>query len=200
MSQAPDLADFDARARWMAQAVIPQEPALRRWLASRGFAPDDADDLVQEVYAKLAALDEVGHIRSVRAYMFTTAHMIVLSRLRRAKIVAIDSVEDVEAFSPPDETPDAETQVSDRQELKRLAQAVAALPPRRREIFILRKVHKLPQRAVAERLGISESTVETHLWNALHGLAEALGRVEKLKSRASTTQTPQAQLEASDEY
>lgn len=179
---------LDTRARWLAQEAIPLEPALRRWLASRSIAEHDADDVVQEVYSRLATLESVGHIRNVGAYMFKTAQMILLSRLRRAKIVAIHTVEDIEAFSPPDEMPDAEAQLSDRQELKRLARAIADLPAKRREIFILRKIHQLPQKAVAERLGISESTVETHLWNALHDLSNVMARMEKRAAKASTKQ------------
>ena len=48
-------------------------------------------------------------------------------------------------------------------ELTRLAHVIADLPGKVRDVFILRRVHGLSQREVAERLGLSESTVEKHM-------------------------------------
>jgi RNA polymerase sigma-70 factor (ECF subfamily) len=41
-----------------------------------------------------------------------------------------------------------------------LVQALATLPPRCREVTVLRKLKGIPQREVAARLGIAEKTVE----------------------------------------
>ena len=58
--------------------------------------------------------------------------------------------------------------VISRQEKSRLlAEAIDRLPNRCREIVILRKLHALPQREVALRLGIAEKTVESQLARGL---------------------------------
>ena len=61
------------------------------------------------------------------------------------------------------EEPSPERQVIDRDELHRLAQLIARLPGRVRDVFTLRRVYGLSQREVAERLGLAESTVEKHM-------------------------------------
>lgn len=54
-----------------------------------------------------------------------------------------------------------------RERLRLLAHAIAELPPRRREVFLLHKIDGLSHSQVAERLGISRSKVEKHVMKAL---------------------------------
>ena len=51
--------------------------------------------------------------------------------------------------------------VCHQQELTLLTEAIRELPERCRQVFLLRKIQELPQKVIAQRLGISESTVET---------------------------------------
>ncbi len=55
-----------------------------------------------------------------------------------------------------------------RQEADLLEAAIADLPPRCREILVLRKFEDLSLREIATRLGIAEHTVESQLTKALH--------------------------------
>src|SRR3546814_7705811 len=57
------------------------------------------EDVIQETYCQIAALKDVGHIRSGRAYFFTAARSIVLMRLRRQRIVSIESVTEIESLN-----------------------------------------------------------------------------------------------------
>ena len=59
--------------------------------------------------------------------------------------------------------PDAAEALSHEQELQLLDEAMRALPPRCREILTLRRLHGLSHRAIAERLGIAEGTVNAQL-------------------------------------
>ena len=166
----------EGRARWLADEVIPHEPALRSWL--HGHAPDsmEVDDIVQETYAVLAALDEVAHILNPRAYLFTTARSVMLQQLRRARIVPIVAVAEVERLSilVDDVTPERSAVAG--QDLGRIGTLIASLPARCREVFVLRRVEGLPQREIAARMGISENTVEKHIGKALRLLMEAMAR------------------------
>ncbi|MGH8547062.1 MAG: sigma-70 family RNA polymerase sigma factor, partial [Methylococcales bacterium] len=54
-----------------------------------------------------------------------------------------------------------------RQKLEILDRAVAELPPKCRQVFLLRKVEQLSHAEIAERLGISRSMVEKHLHRAM---------------------------------
>jgi RNA polymerase sigma-70 factor (ECF subfamily) len=166
----------DGRTLWLARQVLPHEPDLRRWLAGKRLRGIDLDDIVQETYAILAGLDCVEAIRNPKAYMFQTAYSVILGQVRRAQIVSISTIEDIGQLAGEDESPSPETEVSDRQELQRLTEAIAALPPRCREVFVLRKIHGLQQREVAQKLGVSEGTVEKHMHNGLKVLGALFGR------------------------
>ena len=62
------------------------------------------------------------------------------------------------------------------EELARVVEAtVAALPPRRREIFRLQREQKLTYAEIASLLGISIKTVETQIGQALKAIRRCLG-------------------------
>lgn len=177
----------DERAVWLARNILPHEPALRRWLAGKRLRGIDLDDIIQETYAILAGLESVDAIRNAKAYMFQTAYSVILAQVRRAQIISISTIDDIGQLAAEDGAPSAETIVSDRQELQRLADAIASLPVRCREVFVLRKVHGLPQRDVATRLGVSEGTVEKQLHKGLKILVSMFGRGGNPSRQASNS-------------
>lgn len=161
------------RAQWLAANVLPHERALRAWLADRTGGAE-VDDVVQETYAILAGLPTVTQIHNPRAYAFQVAQTVILQRLRRAAIVRIDAVEEIEALRISNDEPSPEQLVSDRQELRQVAMLIAALPPKCREAFLLRKVEGLSQREIARRMGVSEGTVEKHIAKGARLLMDAM--------------------------
>ncbi len=163
-----------ARSQWLAQHVLPHEPALRAWLRRRRIEGLETDDVVQETYAVLAGLPAVGHISSPRAYAFQTAQSLVLRHLRRARIVRIDAIGDVETLTAALDEPSPEDHTAARQALRQVCVLIANLPPKCREAFLLRKIEGLSQRQIAERMRISESTVEKHIGRALRVLMAAI--------------------------
>jgi RNA polymerase sigma-70 factor (ECF subfamily) len=177
----------DERALWLARNALPHEPALRRWLAGKRLRGIDLDDIIQETYAILAGLESVDAIRNAKAYMFQTAYSVILAQVRRAQIVSISTIDDIGQLADADGAPSPETVVSDRQELQRLADAIAALPDRCREVFVLRKIYGLQQRDVAQRLGVSEGTVEKQLHRGLNLVIAMFGRGGNPPRQASIT-------------
>lgn len=173
------------RSSWLARHILPHEPALRAWLFRRRIDGLETDDIVQETYAVLAALPEVEHIASPRAYAFQTANSVILRHLRRARIVRIDAIGDIETLTTALDEPSPERQAAARQELRRVSELIAALPSKCREAFTLRKVEGLSQRAIALRMEISESTVEKHIGRALRTLMAAMKTGGTSESQAS---------------
>ena len=60
----------------------------------------------------------------------------------------------------------------DYQELA--AEAISALPPKRRQVFLLSREQGLSYKEIAERLGISKNTVEIHMVKAMKSLHQHL--------------------------
>lgn len=162
------------RALWLSQHVLPHEPALRAWLARHVRNLADVDDVVQETYAVLMTLERVGHIENPRSYLFTTAKSLVLQGIRRAKVVPIDSVGEIERLPVEEDAPTPESHAASVQELRHLEACIGQLPAKCREAFLLRKVQGMPQREIAAHMGVSENTVEKHIVKALKYLSVAL--------------------------
>jgi RNA polymerase sigma factor (sigma-70 family) len=158
---------------WVAREVLVHEPHLRAWLR-RTMSADDVEDIVQESYCRIATLTDVSHIRSGRAYLFTTARMLVLERVRRSRVVNIDTAIEIEKMDPADDRPSPEQVASGQQELRRVKALIDALPERCREVFRLRKIEGLSQREVAATLNISEHTVENDVVKGLKLILKAV--------------------------
>ena len=164
---------------WVGSNIVPHEADLRARLRRLAVPEQEVSDIVQDAYLSLAQLDSVGHITNGRAYFFQTARMALLQRIRRERIVRIDSMTEMDALTIADEDPGPERHASGRQELARVRALIAALPDRCREIFELRRIHGVPQREIAERLGISENVVERQAGRGLKLILKAIAGDEQ---------------------
>lgn len=170
----------DRRAAWLARYVIPHELTLRQRLRSYRFPGLDIDDVVQEMYAILAALESVSHIRDPRQYAYRTACSIILSQMKRSRTVPIIPVADIKELAGKSDEPSPEAIVSDRERLRDVENALKQLPSRVYDVFMLRRIEGLSQREAAQRLGISENIVEKCMVQALQLLVIALRNSGKI--------------------
>ncbi|MDP3072189.1 MAG: sigma-70 family RNA polymerase sigma factor [Opitutaceae bacterium] len=150
-------------SRWFAEEIRPHEVALRAYLRGRFPMVHEVDDLVQETYARLLSARATGRATLTRAYMFVVARNLALDLIRRRRTVKIEFLGNVEELSVVEERPDAAEILSHEQELALLADAMRALPARCGEILRLRRIEGLSHRAIADRLGIAEGTVNAQL-------------------------------------
>lgn len=163
---------------WVGSNIVPHERELRAWLRCRAMSAHDIDDIVHDAYLCIAQLTDVVHIRSGRAYLFTTARSVMLQRVRRDRIVPIESLTEIEAMTLQDANPGPERQASARQELARIQRLVASLPDRCREIFYLRRIEGMPQRQIADHLGLAEHIVEAQAARGLKLIMKAIAQEE----------------------
>jgi RNA polymerase sigma-70 factor (ECF subfamily) len=154
--------------------ILPHEADVRAWLRRSGSLAPDVDDVIQETYCRLAGLESVAHIANGRAYFFRTARNIAIEKIRRARIVRIDCVTEIDALNVVDDEPSPERVVAGRRELGRVQQLIEGLPERCRQIFTLRRIHGLSQKEIAARLGVTENVVETQSARGLRLILRAL--------------------------
>lgn len=167
----------DPRALWLARHVLPLEPALRVFIGRMHMPRDlDIDDVVQETYSKLAAMESVDDIRHPRNYIFSIARSIVLMHIRRSKIVSIRAVDDADALTLPADEPTPEQYASDREQLHLLGLAVAELPEPVRRAFLLRMIDDLTHKEIAQRLDLTENAVQKSIAKSVALLVKKLGR------------------------
>lgn len=171
---------------WVGREILPHEVHVRAWLR-RTLDPDDLEDIIQEAYCRISSLDDVSHIRSGRAYLFTTARMLVLERIRRSRVVSLETVTEIESLDIIGDDPSPERVTAGRRELARVRRLIEGLPDRCRRIIELRKIEGLPQRAVAEAIGVPEYIVENDVVKGLKLILKALAEGEEAAEAALTT-------------
>jgi RNA polymerase sigma-70 factor (ECF subfamily) len=125
----------------------------------------------------------------------------MIDRIRRRRVVSIEAVGglgELDDLNVVIDEPSSETRASARQELRHLATAFDALPPRCRSVLWLRRVEELSQKEVAGRLGISEGAVEKALARAVQILAKSVlrGRTEGANRRESDPEVTRYESEA----
>ena len=176
------------------EEVQPHEPALRAYLRSRFPEARDVDDLVQESYIRMLHAQTAGRIACAKAYLFATARNVALAIFRRPRIFSDQLVTDSAVLRIVEDGADVAERVNHNQEVGLLLDAIDALPSRCREIFVLRKLHGMPQKEIAARLGLSEQTVQVQVGRGAkkcarylreRGLTERFGPENKESNRAS---------------
>lgn len=102
-------------------------------------------------------------IHSARAFLFQVARHLAIDAVRRHRASPIEPLRDWAELSVIEERPDAAESLAYREKVALMGEALADLPDRCREVFILRKLKHVPQKEIAARLGISERTVESQV-------------------------------------
>ena len=166
------LRDID---RWFMAQVLPHAAAYRA-RAAYFCGSEEAEDLVQEAYARVLKTADYRTISAPRAFVLTIVHNLALERLRRARVVRIEALASLEALDIADPAPDAFAVAAGRSELQHWLAMIDALPPQCARVMRMRKVQGMSPAAIAEALSLSISTVEKHIAKGL-GLI-TLGRRE----------------------
>lgn len=159
----PGLGQLADQDRWFKEWVQLHEAPLRSYLKSTFPAVRDVDDVIQESYLRMFKARASHPIQSVRAYLYFVARRLALDNLRRNKTATHQAVVDFDPDVVVEEGPSVPEAISKRQEVRLLAEAMQSLPARCREVMFLRKIEGLSQREIAERLTITEATVEAQV-------------------------------------
>lgn len=160
---APTLPPPDTRQRWFTREVHVHESSLKAYL--RGSFPTvrDVDDVVQESFLRVWKARAARPINSARAFLFKVARHVALDLVRRSQVSPLIEARDLDSLPVLDGGTGVAETASNQERIRLLADAIDSLPARCRSVVIMRKIECLPQREVADRLGLAEKTVEAHL-------------------------------------
>lgn len=162
--------------RWFSEEVLPHHAQLRAYV--RGSFPTvrDVDDVVQESYLRLWKIRAAESVRSAKGFLFQIARCVARDAARRHRRSPIFPVADLGLFDVPALGTCSAEAACREEELALLADAIDTLPPRCREIMILRKLQRVPQKEIAAQLGISEQTVQVQVLKGMKRCAEFFAR------------------------
>ncbi len=160
---------------WFRAEVLPLEAMLMQFLQQNWRNASDVPDLRQVVYARVYQAACEGLPERPKQYVFATARNLLINRMRQGQVIPIEAASDLEALEIAADAPGPEQAAIARDELRHLQAALDRLPPRAREVILLRRVEGLSRAEIAARMGITEGTVSQHLEHGLRALVEILG-------------------------
>jgi RNA polymerase sigma-70 factor (ECF subfamily) len=144
-------------------------------LVTRRVGPDHAPDLVQEAFLRVLDRNTTQEIADPPAYLRRTAVNLAMDFSRRRRLETKFFVSDAGEHDAPSLDAGADQLLDADRRSKLLAEAIEALPPKCREVFVLRMHQDVPQDEIARRLGISRNMVDRHLRIAIQRCRKALG-------------------------
>lgn len=146
-------------------------PGLCVYAQKMVSSPEEARDLVQEVFLKFWSDREKTVVRSsIRFYLFASAKNKCLDFLRKqSKNIKVEKI--AGDYDIAEES--FETYVLSELEAF-FNKSLNKLPCRCREIFELSRFHGLKNREIAKKLNLSEKTVENQMTKAIRMLKEEL--------------------------
>jgi RNA polymerase sigma-70 factor (ECF subfamily) len=149
--------------------------ALARWL-TRNDA--DAADVVQEACLRAFRYFDSYREGDAKSWLLKIVRRTCydwLERNRPTEIVPLEGENDPDspAHLQPAALIDADTLLQSRSDLRRLDRLIEALPPALREAIVLRELHELDYREIAEVIGVPIGTVMSRLHRGRSALRRA---------------------------
>ncbi len=149
--------------------------SLARWL-TRSDA--DAADVVQEAYLRAFRYFDTYREGDAKSWVLRIVRRTCYSWLERnrpADVVPLEADEELGdgAAAGAQAAGDTEALLQNRSDLRRLDVLIEALPAPLREAIVLRELHELDYRAIAEVTGVPIGTVMSRLHRARSALRRA---------------------------
>ena len=153
---------------------------VRRWPALHA----EAEDLTQEVFARMIRGCRERTIEQIEGYIFQTASSVLIDRRRRRTVRHADqhdSFDEEGAHSIDYLTPDRFAEA--REEVALVGRLLDALPERTRTAFVLNRFEEMTYPQIALHLGVSVSSVEKYIMHALRELSAGLSAGSRSPAR-----------------
>ncbi len=146
-----------------------RQPLLRYFRKRVGGSQADTEDLVQDVFLRLAGAGSVDPENHVEGYLFTTAANLLRDRQRRhvnRSGSAHEPYEDEIHGAVAQGASSPERLIQGAQLIEQILAALHELPERTRNIFTLYHLHELSHAEISAQMGIAISTIEKHMARA----------------------------------
>jgi RNA polymerase sigma-70 factor (ECF subfamily) len=140
------------------------------YLLNFGIAAGRAQELTQDTFLKLyLKMSQGDSIENPRAWLYRVSHNLAIRSYQREPV--FDELDP--NWGPPQERPDPERLLIDRERRSMLSRAIGELSPQQKNCLHLR-AQGLRYREIAETIGISTSAVGEFLRRAVTRLKEAM--------------------------
>jgi RNA polymerase sigma factor (sigma-70 family) len=149
--------------------------ALMRFATRRLGNPEDAADLVQDIYFRLARKNDIAGLEHPRAFLFQTAVNLLRDRARRDRVRQRSHHVPYHDLVLVEDAPNPERVLVGKQALNRFERALDGLSAKCRRVFTLHRFECMTYSQIATHCGCSVSAVEKHMMKAIAHLDRAMG-------------------------
>lgn len=153
-------------------------PGAKRWhaalssaravLVRRGRSEQDADDLVQEAWVRMAVYQQEQVVLEPEAFLMRTAINLSIDahrmKVNHGPHISLEEVDELELV---DESPTAEATVLAKERVARLRACVNRLSEKPRDMLIAHRIEGLSYKDIAEQHKVHITTVEKHIAKAM---------------------------------
>ncbi|MCB0400221.1 MAG: RNA polymerase sigma-70 factor [Winogradskyella sp.] len=146
---------------------------IRSFLFFKTQDINKAEDLMQNVFIKL--WDNCSNVdyNKVKSYIFTIANNLFLNEVKHEKVVRNYNKHNQKEKT--DISP--EFILLEKEFMDKLETAIANLPEKQREVFLMNRIEKKKYKEIAEELSISVKAVEKRMHQALVTMRNVIGDV-----------------------
>ena len=178
-----DSRNRPARRQLVEQLFAQHGGALRVFLRGRSVRPEEIEDVVQEVFARLMGargLEEkmTAETGSNRAYLLSMASGLISDgrRRRRVRTAYAEAQEQFDSERVDERTP--ERVVAAQLELEAVRAVILKLPLKWRVALLLQRLRNMSYEQIALHMGVSLRQVERYLYRATRRLHKARRSIE----------------------
>jgi len=144
--------------------------SLIRFIRRRIGNAEEADDIAQDLYCRIARQPDVAAIKQPRAYLFRAARNFIFNRNQHRRYTSADahfSIDDAAEAEIVCSAPSPECVVQSRQELALVEKAIEELSPKCRTVFLLVRFEEQSYKEVAAYMGLTVKSIEYHMRQAI---------------------------------
>ena len=154
---------------------------LRAYAQAKGVSRDEAEDLVQEAFARLHNYGARKKIENDIAFLRAIIVNLIRDGFRKSRNAAPELEYDDVIYEVAHPVPDQETTLQAKQKLRQVLKDIRDMPALTREVFIRHRLERQTYDEIAAATGLTVAVTRRHLRDAIVGLTAARRKRDDLE-------------------
>ncbi len=145
---------------------------LHRYVSKKLNCPNDAEEVVQEVFYNYMRMDDAENVENPRAFLYKTANNLALNHIRKSSYRSAH----LNTLDRDRQTPTLEAEVFSQKDIDTLQASLNELPELTKVIFLMNRIEAKTYAEIAKEVNTSVSSIQKHMMAALKYLRKNLER------------------------
>ena len=155
-----------------------QSTKLVGFACSKGARPEEAEEIVQDAFARLARYGAREKIQNDIAFLRTIIVNLIRDRFRSRAVRPPHIDYDEMDYDPPSDNPGPESAYGTRQDLQLTLEDLEALPAMTKEVFVRYRLEGQTYEQISSDCGLTIAVIRRHLRDAMVFLVKQRGQRE----------------------